>query len=299
MKAAAPVEFDGYALLQEQADFLASSSPADINSTTFLKVKLASQQKRTAQRNQFNRSLKSSGGAVTSTTPSANLPAGTVHPNYNSYEELPLGSQNNSFGNARKSWTPSGSQLEDGRAEPLNSFDSGSAANKLYGSAPWDAEEFPAGSIGAHHVDPNAPKHALDEIPAVASGIRASMPEVEEVVLIPCPYCGRNFAEDRIERHCIACMKLNKMEAHRRHKQQQQQHQQRREGAWGGAGSSSQMAEAPATDWRKQSSQLRGALNGETVEDDRVPCPYCRRRFAAETASRHIPLCKEKMTRLK
>lgn len=46
--------FNGLALLQEQADFLASSSAADINTTSYLKIKLAAQHKRTAQRNQYS-----------------------------------------------------------------------------------------------------------------------------------------------------------------------------------------------------------------------------------------------------
>lgn len=40
----------------------------------------------------------------------------------------------------------------------------------------------------------------------------------------------------------------------------------------------------------------KGKLQGDGTIDDRVPCRYCGRKFAAKAAERHIPICKNKNT---
>ena len=54
--------------------------------------------------------------------------------------------------------------------------------------------------------------------------------------------------------------------------------------------------------WRMQQQVFReavdaakkGKLQGDGTIDDRVPCRYCGRKFAAKAAERHIPICKNK-----
>ena len=53
--------------------------------------------------------------------------------------------------------------------------------------------------------------------------------------------------------------------------------------------------------WKLQSAQFRAAVTGgksgkpvEEVADDRVECEFCNRKFASESAARHIPLCQKK-----
>ncbi len=76
-----------------------------------------------------------------------------------------------------------------------------------------------------------------------------------------------------------------------------------------------QGAAARAPKWRQQSEQLKAAMRanrqlaaakargedlrtvqldtGPELPDDRVPCPHCGRRYAADVAQRHIPKCKD------
>ncbi|KAG5490529.1 hypothetical protein JKF63_00649 [Porcisia hertigi] len=49
---------------------------------------------------------------------------------------------------------------------------------------------------------------AIDERPAMACGkpqVPMGVDEMKDVVLVPCPHCGRTFAPSRLERHAIAC----------------------------------------------------------------------------------------------
>ncbi|WIA44029.1 hypothetical protein OEZ86_010401 [Tetradesmus obliquus] len=71
-------------------------------------------------------------------------------------------------------------------------------------------------------------------------------------------------------------------------------------------------AEAKKSKWQQQSEQLRNAMRAgqggsssssgynagsypaaQPVEDNRIPCPHCGRRFAELAAERHIPKCSE------
>jgi hypothetical protein len=71
--------------------------------------------------------------------------------------------------------------------------------------------------------------------------------------------------------------------------------------------------------WRQQSEALKAAMHvsrqleaakacgedlrtvqldtGPELPDDRVPCPHCGRRYAADVAERHVPRCKDIVAR--
>ena len=153
---------------------------------------------------------------------------------------------------------------------------------------------------------------SLDETPAVASGtpqMPAGVEEVEDVPLLPCPHCGRTFAPNRLERHAVTCARqqLTNLKSKADSKERKTSSSSssvvgsyiRPDRAAPTAGSASATSGAAKTEkWRRQSAQLRSALAGTpVVEDDRVQCPYCGRRFAEAAAARHIPVCKAKEER--
>lgn len=265
------VKFDGAELLREQSQLLASANPSDISSTTFLRVRLAAQQKRTQQRNQLYSQRGTS--AMSSTELQDSSMVG---------EEGTFPMQGGAYGSGR------------GEAMTNSSFHGAPLSRSVSQQRHEDSLAPP------HHTDPyrgpsqnNSSRNPLDEVAATATGKREELPEVENVVLVPCPHCGRSFAEGRIKKHCSLCIMNGSKMDHDRNRRKQQQTSSRRDTS--GRGDS---VETSGTDWRWESSQLRGALNGEPLDDKRVPCPYCHRRFQADTAAHHIPLCKDKMMRL-
>jgi endogenous inhibitor of DNA gyrase (YacG/DUF329 family) len=169
---------------------------------------------------------------------------------------------------------------------------------------------------------------ALDEKPAIASGkpqVPAGAEDVKDIQLEPCPHCGRTFAPDRLQRHATTCERQQlanpKTKADGKERKVSSSSasshvKSERAGAPAGAkvggataacsnGTTASSETAAASSgpakmekWRRQSAQLRSALAGtSTVEDDRVPCPHCGRRFAKDVAARHIPFCRAKEER--
>lgn len=214
------------------------------------------------------------------------------------------------------------------RPRDLSSFtafqraDSDAGTDGMLDSAPRQRME------DSHQELTSSTSVLLDRVPAVATGemLFSEGPEVVDVTLVPCDCCGRRFAEDRLPRHREACEKQKKREWIR-HKNTRAAHTAQHghlypphkggsfsggagaeygsfgggEPYYGGGGNangsspSSNVRAKGKGDWRKQSLHLRGALNGvDLVDDDRVACPHCHRRFAAETAARHVPLCRER-----
>lgn len=127
--------------------------------------------------------------------------------------------------------------------------------------------------------------------------------------MIPCDLCGRTFRESIIDRHENACAKANK---------KRKVFDVDRVGDIDGI---NEVRRAPPPKkappaaaavgkmpkWKVQHLQFQAALKaasgmkdgghgGESIPmapppDDRVACPHCSRKFAQETAARHIPHC--------
>ena len=150
----------------------------------------------------------------------------------------------------------------------------------------------------------------------------------------PCSNCGRSFNEDALERHVAKALcqkaarkpfdptaqRLQDVKEQLSHvgggrgpdrkgagRRQQQQQQADEAGA------------AKQSKWRQERARLQEAIQAgkqisqalkegkplasipvavSSVPDDRVQCPHCLRRFAEQTAERHIPHCKNTQSRL-
>lgn len=143
--------------------------------------------------------------------------------------------------------------------------------------------------------------------------------------LVPCGICGRNFRLSIIDRHEGACQAANKKRKVFDSKinrlsgiegMEDVLLQQQRANRRGGKAAQQQAAAPPASrgaprdadmpankmpKWKLQHQQFQAALaaikgNGPAPAmaeslDDRVPCPHCSRKFAKESADRHIPHC--------
>jgi len=146
-------------------------------------------------------------------------------------------------------------------------------------------------------------------------------PNIERVA---CAQCGRKFAPAALARHTKICAKVfcQKRKAFKA----QTVDDEARKAARGTdqAAVEKELArkrELAKKKWKAQSSMLRNAVRtskqieealaaGKSlkdipqmpsipVEDDRVPCPHCGRKFAEETAKRHIPKCQNMKARPK
>ena len=120
----------------------------------------------------------------------------------------------------------------------------------------------------------------------------------EDIQLVPCDICGRNFAADRISRHTTACAKSAKAEAKHQKKVAKVQAKQQELEAFI---AKEEKIKQKTTKWRAQHEELQKAMQymkkvkavekaGGDVRsldpppssntDHLVPCPYCGRKFA-------------------
>jgi len=134
--------------------------------------------------------------------------------------------------------------------------------------------------------------------------------------LTSCKNCGRNFAEDRIEKHEEICLKTSKK---KRKTFDMTKARVKGTDAANYVKSAAQLKAVEAkdqkkNDWRKKREEFINTLkaaketqrhlaNGGSLKDlpppppmdtsDYIQCPHCNRRFAEGAAERHIPKCKD------
>lgn len=140
--------------------------------------------------------------------------------------------------------------------------------------------------------------------------------------LLPCKHCGRMFSHEALAKHVNICQKVFQKKRKVFNPTEQRlpdvpeaadlkkaARQQARRGKIG----IGKEDEKPESKWRQKSEQFREAMRAAQMVkkfqkegrdlrdlpvapsnpelDDRVPCPHCGRRFGAQQAERHIPVC--------
>lgn len=142
---------------------------------------------------------------------------------------------------------------------------------------------------------------------------------------IPCHQCGRKFNQKALARHMKICKKVfgQKRKAFNM-KQQRADDEALKASRNSNPAVEAELKrkrEANKKKWKAQSAMLRNAVRSSKqideamkngvplselpqmesipVEDTRVQCPHCKRKFADETAKRHIPKCQNIKSRPK
>jgi len=159
-----------------------------------------------------------------------------------------------------------------------------------------------------------APKKKTPSTPARRS-LFAPKPRDD---LTACKNCGRNFAEDRIEKHEEICLKTAAKAKKRKVFDMTKARVKGTDAAKYVRSAAhlknTEAKEQKKSDWRKKREDFINTLraakeaqrhlaNGGSIKDlpppppmdtsDYIQCPHCNRRFAEAAAERHIPKCKD------
>jgi hypothetical protein len=116
--------------------------------------------------------------------------------------------------------------------------------------------------------------------------------------LVPCKFCGRKFAQDRISKHQQICAKAKKS---RRKTFDAKKHRLNGTEAAAFAKNGEPAKQPKKVDYKAAHERLIATLRNARLaeggapvpepEDDRVTCPHCGRKFSQSAADRHIPGC--------
>jgi len=145
----------------------------------------------------------------------------------------------------------------------------------------------------------------------------------QDVQRIACRQCGRKFAQPALQRHIKICKKVfgQKRKAFKTKAVDDEAIKARRNTDTNKIEKELERKRLAAKQkWKSQSQGLREAIKASKaieqamkegksladipqmqsqVPDTRVPCPHCGRKFAEETAKRHIPKCQNIKSRPK
>ena len=144
------------------------------------------------------------------------------------------------------------------------------------------------------------------------------------VPTFPCPSCGRKFNESALSKHTAkgVCQRSRKpfdVKAQRLGEVVGELAKVQATTGKGGSETTKRRKDEKGSKWRMERARLQEAIQaGKAIEkalkegkslasipvavsalpDDRVQCPHCLRRFAEQSADRHIPYCKNKQSRM-
>eukprot|EP01061_Rhynchopus_euleeides_P043654 TRINITY_DN76243_c0_g1_i1.p1 TRINITY_DN76243_c0_g1~~TRINITY_DN76243_c0_g1_i1.p1 ORF type:complete len:180 (+),score=59.56 TRINITY_DN76243_c0_g1_i1:84-542(+) len=122
-----------------------------------------------------------------------------------------------------------------------------------------------------------------------------------------CYQCGRSFRESVLSKHSQICGKQKARKVFNMSKQRQVEQDMPMPSS-----KSAPPPPKPKTNWKQQHEDFISAMKSNKLvaavergeapasalssipapKDNRVPCPHCTRKFAADVAERHIPKCK-------
>jgi len=168
------------------------------------------------------------------------------------------------------------------------------------------------------------PPPRVNKIPKRINQLRGKGPKIPEEGStdnrVPCRFCGRKFVADRVDVHERICGRVKKRPTFNSSKQRVAGTEmeafvrmQRRMGTGVSSSRTQQKMINGKPKYRVEHENLIAALRAaraaslyekgkikkmpkmpkmQELPDDRVQCPYCKRRFGHEQAERHIPSCK-------
>eukprot|EP01084_Bolivina_argentea_P250310 419323_1 len=169
------------------------------------------------------------------------------------------------------------------------------------------------------------PKSSAADLIAKLEQTQGAFVDEDAVERVQCRQCGRKFARAALERHIRICKKVfgQKRKAFNMKQQRADDDALKAQRNTNTAEIEAEIKRKKAAHkvkWKAQSSMLRQAIQqskqieqalkeGKSladipnipsqIPDDRVPCPHCGRKFAEETAKRHIPKCQNIKSRPK
>jgi hypothetical protein len=131
-----------------------------------------------------------------------------------------------------------------------------------------------------------------------------------------CPECGRSFVEKALQKHISIC---GKQKARRIFDVRKQRLPEDAKLVAPKREDNKKQETEKQSKWRIERARLQEAMKAgkeisqaikegrdlstlpppkPSIHDDRVPCPYCNRKFASDTAERHIPHCQKSHSRM-